>query len=173
MDFPYGGDPVYRVSFLDKNDAVPSPRVVKLAVSGYFQIIASKLLQNDDQQLSLFPKQKQIFKAQTMWIYIHNVFAQTELFSRMGRSEILKASSTHCSRQFCIHFHGSGEVTKVSAIDSEVGLCIVIHEVILTEVGHGGSRDRKGCWISKDDNPLVKTTIPPRFDLLTRHVLAY
>ena len=72
MDFPYGGDPVYRVSFLDKNDAVPSPRVVKLAVSGYFQIIASKLLQNDDQQLSLFPKQKQIFKAQTMWIYIYS-----------------------------------------------------------------------------------------------------
>ena len=32
MDFPYGGDPVYRVSLLDKNDAVPSPRVVKLAV---------------------------------------------------------------------------------------------------------------------------------------------
>ena len=33
MDFPYGGDPVYRVSLLDKNDAVPSPRVVKLAVA--------------------------------------------------------------------------------------------------------------------------------------------
>ena len=32
MDFPYGGDPVYRVSLLDNNDAVPSPRVVKLAV---------------------------------------------------------------------------------------------------------------------------------------------
>ena len=33
MDFPYGGDPVYRVFLLDKNDAVPSPRVVKLAVA--------------------------------------------------------------------------------------------------------------------------------------------
>ena len=33
MDFPYGGDPVYRVSLLDKNEAVPSPRVVKLAVA--------------------------------------------------------------------------------------------------------------------------------------------
>ena len=33
MDFPYSGDPVYRVSLLDKNDAVPSPRVVKLAVA--------------------------------------------------------------------------------------------------------------------------------------------
>ena len=33
MDFPYGGDPVYRVSLLDKNEAVPSPRVVKLAVT--------------------------------------------------------------------------------------------------------------------------------------------
>ena len=33
MDFPYGGDPMYRVSLLDKNDAVPSPRVVKLAVA--------------------------------------------------------------------------------------------------------------------------------------------
>ena len=32
MDFPYGGDPAYRVSLLDKNEAVPSPRVVKLAV---------------------------------------------------------------------------------------------------------------------------------------------
>ena len=33
MDFSYGGDPVYRVSLLDENDAVPSPRVVKLAVA--------------------------------------------------------------------------------------------------------------------------------------------
>ena len=33
MDFPYGGDPVYRVSLLDKNEAVPNPRVVKLAVA--------------------------------------------------------------------------------------------------------------------------------------------
>ena len=33
MDFPYGGDPVYRVSLLDKNEAVPSPSVVKLAVA--------------------------------------------------------------------------------------------------------------------------------------------
>ena len=30
---PYGGDPAYRVSLSDKNVAVPSPRVVKLAVA--------------------------------------------------------------------------------------------------------------------------------------------
>ena len=33
MDFPYSGDPVYKVSLLDKNVAVPSPRVVKLAIA--------------------------------------------------------------------------------------------------------------------------------------------
>ena len=33
MDFPYSGDPVSRVSILDKNVAVPTLRVVKLAVA--------------------------------------------------------------------------------------------------------------------------------------------
>ena len=36
-DFPYGGDPVYRVSLLDKNVAVPSPRVQFTTVTAHLR----------------------------------------------------------------------------------------------------------------------------------------
>ena len=92
----------------------------------YFRVTACKLPQNVDPQLDLF--QKQTFKAQqwfsrtvcaTMfglgWVSLAVLYRDFFTFPNatiftIGSLINPEDKLTHCSRQFCIHCHGSGNV---------------------------------------------------------------